>query len=98
MLSFDLAEACEAEVSDLDVSAEVEEDVLGLEVPVDDAFGVDVGDPRDDLPKEIPEPLRSLEESLVGDYVRQRLFTVLHLYVQDLYLELLLAQRQPRGL
>ena len=62
----------EAKVPDLDVVLAVDEDVDGLQVPVDHALGVDVDQALDDLPEHPPHLGRVLEQVVV-DAVPQRL-------------------------
>ena len=76
----------EAKVPDLDVVLAVDEDVDGLEVPVDHALGVDVDETLDNLSEHPPHLGRVLEQVVI-DAVPQRLFVAeLHLDVHEVKL------------
>mmetsp|Transcript_13712 Transcript_13712/g.31638 ORF Transcript_13712/g.31638 Transcript_13712/m.31638 type:complete len:269 (+) Transcript_13712:88-894(+) len=64
-----LAVPRQPQVPDLDVSAEVQEDVLGLQVPVHDALGVDVGETGDQLAEELPSYLPLVCQAFVRDHL-----------------------------
>lgn len=73
----------EAEVGEADVSLAVQQDVLGLEVAVDDFFGVEVLDGADDLGG--VEEARAVAEASPAAQVAEELATrhVVHQHVEE---------------